>query len=228
LGAKPRTKYHHGDLRNALIEAALAIIAEDGPEGFTIRDAARRAGVSSAAPYRHFTDREDLLAAVAADCMQRLGDAMDRAIEAAGTGDPLAVYRATGIAYVRFAAEHPAHFRVMSMPQMAARTPPEVGAGFDDWVAGMTARLAAAQAAGTIAPMPLEHVLLAANCLTYGLARMVVDGHPMLAILGDAASSPGAAAALAEMVTGVLGIGLLPRDVAPVAPPTDPRPRRRR
>jgi len=91
----------------------------------------------------------------------------------------------------------------------------------------MTARLAAAQAAGTIAPLALEHILLAANSLTYGLARMIVDDHPMLAVLGDAARSPGGAAALAEVVTGVLGAGLLPRDVAPVAPEPS-RPRRRR
>ncbi|HTJ42120.1 MAG TPA: helix-turn-helix domain-containing protein, partial [Kofleriaceae bacterium] len=126
---RKRTTYHHGDLRNALIAAALQLIAEKGVEGFTLRDAAKKAGVSVAAPYRHFTDRDDLLAAVAADCMQRLGDAMDRALEAAGDVDPLSAFRATGIAYVRFAVEHPAHFRVMYLPQVMARMPEDVGQG---------------------------------------------------------------------------------------------------
>jgi AcrR family transcriptional regulator len=226
---KKRTSYHHGDLRNALVTAALQLIAEHGVEGFTLRDCAKKAGVSVAAPYRHFADRDDLLAAVAADCMQRLGEAMDRAIEAAGETDPLSAFRATGIAYVRFAVEHPAHFRVMNLPQVLARTPPEMRARVDAWMQEMSSRLRAAQEAGALIALPLEQILLAAGAITHGLALMIVDD---VDGLGDL--DPDAAAQLAIDVTGVLGLGLLPRTgpdtkqaKAMVAPAKPATPRRR-
>ncbi|HTJ41572.1 MAG TPA: TetR/AcrR family transcriptional regulator [Kofleriaceae bacterium] len=216
---RKRTTYHHGDLRNALIAAALQLIAEKGVEGFTLRDAAKKAGVSVAAPYRHFTDRDDLLAAVAADCMQRLGDAMDRALEAAGDVDPLSAFRATGIAYVRFAVEHPAHFRVMYLPQVMARMPEDVGQGLAEWQKEMTEKLAAAQQAGELIDLPLDQLMLAAGCITHGLAHMIVDD-----VEGLGSLSPDQAAQLAITVTGVLGTGLLPRpgldrrSIEPTAP----------
>lgn len=220
---KKRTTYHHGDLRNALIQAALELIAEHGVEGFTLRDCAKQAGVSVAAPYRHFEDRDDLLAAVAADCMQRLGDAMDRAVEAAGEVDPLSVFRATGIAYVRFAVEHPAHFRVMYLPQVMARMPAEVGKALASWGEEMTAKLAAAQKDGHLAALPLETIMLAAGAITHGLAHMIVDD-----VDGLGALDPDAAAKLAVDVTAVLGFGLLPRAQSPAAvlPPAPKTPRR--
>lgn len=216
--ARPRATYHHGDLRNALVDAALAAIAEHGAEHFTLRDAARRAGVSPAAPYRHFADRDALLAAVAAACMNRLGAAMAEAVAAAGATDPLDVFRATGLAYVRFAVEHPAHFRVMSIPAVVARTPPEVGAAMTAENDRMIAALAQAQRAGLIAAEPLEDLMMTASCAVHGLARMIVDrAHGF-----EDVDLP-RALALAEAVTGVIGTGLLPR--TPGAPPRPP-PRR--
>ena len=80
IGCMPAARpYHHGNLKEALLAAAVEAIAESGPRGFTLREAARRAGVSHNAPYRHFRDRDDLLAAVAADGFDRLGEAMTRA-----------------------------------------------------------------------------------------------------------------------------------------------------
>src|SRR5262245_53999387 len=91
-----RTTYHHGNLQRALIDAALAALAEEGPEKLSLRDVARRAGVSPAAPYRHFPDKDALIAAVAAECASRMGEVMDSAVARAGD-DPVDRFRATGI-----------------------------------------------------------------------------------------------------------------------------------
>ena len=198
-----RRTYHHGDLRRALIEASLEVIAEVGPEHFTLRDIARRLGVAPSAPYRHFADKEAVLAAVAAECSERLGAAMDEADAAAG-GDAVQMFRLSGVAYVRFAVENPEHFRVMNMPSVAAKT--QLSAGVDDWMQNVIARLTAARAAGTLADLPVEQILLASRALTYGLSRLIVDAQDGL---GDL--SPDQAAELAERVTEVLGVGLLPR-----------------
>ncbi len=103
---KPRkAAYHHGDLRAGLIRAATQLLDRKGMAGVSLREAARRAGVSHAAPYRHFADREALLAAVAAEGFARLGEAMR---EAAPRGS-----LALGEAYVRFAIERPSLYQLM-------------------------------------------------------------------------------------------------------------------
>jgi AcrR family transcriptional regulator len=106
--------YHHGDLRNALVEAALRLIAEHGAQALTLRAAARAAGVSPAAPYRHFADKEALLAAVAEDGFEKLSRRMRAA--ARGASDAAARLLAIGEAYVAFARAHSAHFHVMFGP----------------------------------------------------------------------------------------------------------------
>jgi AcrR family transcriptional regulator len=195
------THYHHGNLRAALVEAALQAVAEVGPDRFTLRDVARRANVSVAAPYRHFADKEALLKAVADECAVQLGAAMHKAVAEAGS-DPIARFRATGIAYVRFAVEHPAHFRAISKPGVAARVPPAMIA----FQADERDRLLAAQKAGLIADLPLDDVMLAAMSLTHGLASFMVDGAEGLAGL-----TPATAERIALAVTQVFGVGLLPR-----------------
>jgi AcrR family transcriptional regulator len=103
-------RYHHGDLRRALVEAAFGLVKERGPQGITLREAARRAGVTHAAPYRHFADKEALLAAVAEEGFVLLHAEITRAFEGASPEDLLEVL---GVAYVRFARAHPSEFRVM-------------------------------------------------------------------------------------------------------------------
>ena len=109
--------YHHGDLKAALVEAAEILVAEHGALDFTLADASRRAGVSAAAPYRHFADKEALLDAVRARGFTRLGEAMGAAAlarAAPGTVDEIV---AIGEAYVRFAIKEPAIFRLMFGPR---------------------------------------------------------------------------------------------------------------
>ncbi|MET9505981.1 TetR/AcrR family transcriptional regulator [Streptomyces sp. NPDC006622] len=100
--------YHHGDLRRAVLVAALDVIATDGPAGLSLRDLARRAGVSHAAPAHHFRDRTGLLTAIAAEGHALLAAELTEATD----------LRDAGARYVRFAREHPAHFQVMFSPEL--------------------------------------------------------------------------------------------------------------
>ncbi|MFF9045950.1 TetR/AcrR family transcriptional regulator [Streptomyces parvulus] len=104
------TGHHHGDLRNALLRAALELIGERGPHGFTLAEASRRAGVSVAAPYKHFADRETLLAQLATEGYHEQRDRYAAAVGA--HEDPVEQLAAFASAYVRFAAEEPALFDV--------------------------------------------------------------------------------------------------------------------
>jgi AcrR family transcriptional regulator len=104
--ASARRSYHHGDLRRAVLTAALDVIASDGPSALSLRDLARRAGVSHAAPAHHFKDRTGLLTAIAAEGFGLLATTLREA------GD----LQDAGVRYVRFAREHPAHFQVMFTP----------------------------------------------------------------------------------------------------------------
>ncbi|MEU8440903.1 TetR/AcrR family transcriptional regulator [Streptomyces microflavus] len=108
--------YHHGDLRRAILSAALDAIAAEGPAALSLRDLARRAGVSHAAPAHHFKDRTGLLTAVAAEGYALFADAL------AGAPD----LRERGVAYVRFAATHPAHFQVMFQPDLYRADDPDL------------------------------------------------------------------------------------------------------
>jgi AcrR family transcriptional regulator len=109
--AARKAAYHHGDLRRALIEAARAILEEDGLPALSLRAVARRAGVSQAAPYYHFPDKDALLAALGAEGFDALDRAMRERME--GLGDPARRLIASGIGYVAFAVENPALFQIM-------------------------------------------------------------------------------------------------------------------
>src|SRR5580700_499145 len=103
--------YHHGNLREALLSAALRLISEVGPTAFTLREVARRAGVSHNAPYRHFRDRDDLMAAVSTEGYGELTRTMQEAVEP--ESNSLARLKQAGLGYVKFALRRPEHFTVM-------------------------------------------------------------------------------------------------------------------
>src|ERR1700760_3978681 len=107
-GGSGRRGYHHGNLREALIDAALDLIAEKGPAGFTIAEAARLAGVSPAAPYRHFRDAEALLAEGAPRGFERFAAVLAAACNN-GLPDPMRAFEAIGRAYLAFAHDEPAY-----------------------------------------------------------------------------------------------------------------------
>lgn len=104
--------YHHGDLRRALLDATLAIAAEDGVTAVTLREAARRAGVSQTAPYRHFADKQAMLAAASQEGFELFYAELERSLRASGQ-EPAAELVSLGKAYIQFALDKPAHFRLM-------------------------------------------------------------------------------------------------------------------
>ncbi len=144
----PVTTYHHGDLRAAVLSAAWKMIEEEGFLGLSVRAAARRAGVSHNAPYRHFADRDTLLDALAVEAFQHLKKAMENR---AG--------RELGEAYVAFALEHPQRFRLMFS---RARAIADLQAQFAKSFAHLGADAAAAGAA--------------AWSLVHGLASLILEG----------------------------------------------------
>lgn len=203
-----RPTYHHGDLRNSLIQAALTLVAERGVDGFSLRGAARTVGVSPSACYRHFTDREELLAAVAHEGLETLSEAM-RVAAAPYRGDTAtdAVRRfwSYSSAYLHFALEHPAHFLVMhALPKsehsrdlMLPRTPAVLAQ------TGMEALVAH----GVVAPEVAGRALLACWTSVHGLASLAVNGQlpiangtalavPLDAVLRTALMGAGVDAAL--------------------------------
>lgn len=109
--------YHHGDLRRALIDTALELVTEEQDWAFSLREVARRAGVSHQAPYNHFPEKQDLLAAVAIVGFERLRDGMLRAM--AGIDAPEALIAVIGRTYVRLGLENPALYRLMFSPAIA-------------------------------------------------------------------------------------------------------------
>jgi AcrR family transcriptional regulator len=111
-GRAGRRGYHHGNLREALISAALALIAQKGPAGFTFAEAARQAGVSGAAPYRHFRDRDALMADVARRGFDQFAQRLTAAW-ADGRPTPVAALERLGKAYLAFARDEPAYFSAM-------------------------------------------------------------------------------------------------------------------
>ena len=163
-----RAGYHHGELREALVAAGLAILEEGGdPASLGLREAARRAGVSAMAPYRHFSDKDALLAAVATVGFERLRADL-AAADRGGEGQAALV--AQGAAYVAFAATHPGLFRLMFRSCSAA--PPEALARASSDAFGVLASRVAVL-------MPAEHAAdEALRCwsLVHGMAVLALDG----------------------------------------------------
>jgi len=122
---KKRTTYHHGDLRAALVHAADEIIGQEGIEGFSLRTAAQRAGVSPAAPAHHFGSARGLLTEVAILAYERA----DHAIEQAGhSNDVVADMRAVSLAFIEFVLRYPGHFRLMFRNDLVDRSNPRLAA----------------------------------------------------------------------------------------------------
>lgn len=177
--ARPANRaYHHGDLKRALVEESVALLESEGADALTVAAVGRRIGVSSAAPYRHFEDRRALLRAVAHEGNRRLNEALGDA--ARTCADPTEAFRQAGIAYVRWAAEHPALYRLVSDPSLLDYGAPpegELPEGVDESMETFWPDLAALVRSGD--PMPADHPLirqLHGRALARGLASFFEGG----------------------------------------------------
>ena len=174
---KPKGSYHHGNLRRALIDAALGLIEKEGAAALSLRAAARRAGVSTAAPYRHFPSRRALLAAVAEEGFRLLGEEIRRAIAASGD-DPARRLGEAGIAYVLFAAAHLSLYNVMLSPEMADRQDhPSLEAAENDTRQLLLGAVLKYQEAGWMSSRDPGELAISAWSSVHGLASLIASGH---------------------------------------------------
>ncbi len=177
MTVEARARYHHGDLRQALIDAALAIAAESGAESVTMREAGKRSGVSSGAPFRHFATKTALMTAIAEEGMQRFRDEITRALNKVDPANPLLRFRALGTAYINWVTGNPTHFEIISNRRLIDFDGSEILVRLNDEVRGlMVATLEAAARAGQLRAAPIEMLVLQSRAFIYGLARMWIDG----------------------------------------------------
>jgi AcrR family transcriptional regulator len=214
---KKADAYQHGDLRHALIQAGLKLLAEGGVRELSLRAAAELAGVSHAAPYRHFRDRDALVAAIAEEGYRLLTQRMRDEIRASPSPDVLARFRASGVGYVSFAVEHPAYFRTIFG-----------GAVCKDGVP-TSLLLAGEEAYHVLRDLIVEGIAtsrlhgdpdqlaLAAWSTVHGLAMLIIDGKAQPWLPSGTAQVP----ALTRTVTHLIEQGLAtgrPDDPVPTSP----------
>ena len=166
-----RKAYHHGELRESLLEAAETVLEKDGPAGLSLRKVGRQLGVTPGAPYRHFEDKDALLAALATRGFQRLRETMlDAQTGAANAEERL---RGGGVGYLRFASAHPELFRLM-FGWMPARDVPELYESGDAAFAVLEDILGACEQEGLLAGSAREAGLLAWSAV-HGAAFLLID-----------------------------------------------------
>jgi len=197
-----RDGYHHGDLPTALVSAALEIVDESGINALTLRAAARRVGVSHAAPAHHFGDKRGLLAAVAEEGFRlQVGD-MQQGVEQA-PDLALPRFRAVGSAYITFAVRHAARFRVMFHAELADKTDfPGLAEAAAASLGMLHDGIVECQQAGFIRAGDPGPIALLAWSSVHGLASLAVNGQL------ESNDYPAAAAELAELLTMEMFLGL--------------------
>lgn len=200
MSGPTKRSYHHGDLRRALMAEMTALVDEQGVQPASLRDAARRLGVSEAAPYHHFRSKTDLLGAIAFEGYEALLAAMEGGAE--GVCDPFDRLGEVGRAYVQFALDNRGRFRVMfgeQMIEVAEHTPPEVlaigraAAAYPETVAR-----AAAASLGRAERAPAVHRVLWS--MAHGAATLLLERE-----IRFAPGEPGVDAFLDDLVAAVIG-----------------------
>lgn len=201
----PRRGYHHGNLREALVESARVLIEEKGPLGFTMAEAARAAGVSPAAPYRHFKNREELIEAVATRGFEMFAERLEAATEG-GEAAPLAAFAAAGAAYLDFARRNSGYYMAMFESGIALASDPELKRAADRAMAVL--RLAAERLSAHLPPAKRPPAGMVANhiwAFSHGVVELFARGRP-------GTRAPYSAEEMLESGTTIYlrGLGLIP------------------
>lgn len=203
VARKPANAYQHGNLREALVQAGLKLLTEQGVQGLSLRGAAQLAGVSHAAPYRHFKDKDALVAAIAEQGFRLLSASMQQQIDALGGGDVPSPKRllALGKGYLQFALNHPAYLQVIFGGVLSPTLiTPELQAASTDAYALLRDCVAEGIARGQFRQGDPELLSLAAWSMVHGLAHLMINnavqcpsetrdsdllGENLLSLLGD-------------------------------------------
>ncbi len=199
--------YHHGNLRQALVEAALSLIEAQGPQGFTLSDAAKSAGVTPAAVYRHFAGRDDLIGECARQGFLIFDEVMERAYDG-GRPTPLKAFEATGRAYLDFARAFPGHYKAMFESGLQASSVPGLA---DAARRSGSVLMRAAQALADQLPEsrrpPAAMFAAHVQAMSHGVVELYTRGAP-------GTRSPFPPEELLETGIGIYlrGLGLLPAD----------------
>jgi len=160
-----------------LIDASLQLLEEGGPEKVIVRQAAKRAGVSSGAPFRHFPNRTALMAAVAEEALRRFQAEIASALGGVPADDPIARIRALGFAFLRWAIRNPTHFQVISTRSLFDYEDSQSLRRENEQIIALTEELVVeAQRRGLLRPAETRLIVIAGRALVYGLARMYTDG----------------------------------------------------
>ncbi len=171
-----RETYHHGDLKNALIQAGIEILAQEGVGGLSLRKVARQAGVSHNAPYAHFADKQALIAAISTEGYTRLYERIRAALDAS-PAQPERQLRAAAWAYVQFALERPAHFKItLSGVLEKEKDYPAFVEISQRTFALVVALTADCQAAGVLRPGPPDLAAVAVWSLVHGFVSLLLEG----------------------------------------------------
>jgi AcrR family transcriptional regulator len=166
--------YHHGNLREVLLDAAAEAVEEEGLAALSLRALARKIGVSHGAPARHFPDKTALLTALATEALDRFQAAMR---EAGEKGDSaLERYRAIGRCYVRFAIENPAYFHIVGRPEFYSAGDEAFSRGYQEFFDTMSEAAAAAQRESGVQELDPQAFLISTWAMAHGLATLWLDG----------------------------------------------------
>ncbi len=202
---EPRRPYHHGNLRQALVAATLTLIEERGPFGFTLVEAARAAGVSAAAPYRHFRGRDELIEEVAGQGFAMFADRLERAWND-GRPSALSAFMATGRAYLDFARENPGYYIAMFESGVSIAGNAELARAADRAMSVLV-RAAARLAAGLPADRRPPATMVANHlwAFSHGVVELFARGRP-------GGRAPYSAEEMLESATVIYlrGLGLIP------------------
>jgi AcrR family transcriptional regulator len=207
VARKRSDAYQHGDLRHALVQAGLKLLSEHGVAGLSLRAAAELAGVSHAAPYRHFRDKSALVAAIAVEGFKLLTRSMRAEVEACSSGDTLLRLRAVARGYVSFAVAHPAYFRTIFAERVWLDKNDPLK---DSLVAASRESFGVLRGLidegirnGHLRAGDPDQISLAAWSLVHGLSLLIIDGQ-----LGSLCETPAAIRSVTDSVGKMLQRGI--------------------